>query len=752
MQNDEQTRRDLAALPMLVEQVFAAQGPLGGCLAHYRPNLAQREYAVRVAKTLLAGERLGGRCTAISLLEAETGIGKSIGYLIPLTLYAALTSRRVAVSTYTLHLQRQLSAADGDLQTALMLVEQLTGKRLRWAARKGLRNFVSAERIDELVSAHAAAPAPQELLAFQAWARLARETGFGGELHAWKETHADELPLGLQEADVCLQSWDDAYEKAAYRMHAERAREADLAFITHALLLLNNCRWFALLDGRSPLSAVIVDEADRLEAAAETIYRRLIPLREATRLCEALAAHLDLTITPVLGAFGALRETLATIHARTGFSRSGECYLLLDDAAGSAYRSRIARQVGALLHALSALAARPELAQRLHRAPAELSEAFVNLQWDLKEFYASLSAEGSTSQAYSSPALRWSPIQALPSLSSLPLYPGRLTARLWQPRQAIGEARCRPYLRSCVLTSATLSAPGSDLRDFEHQVGIYRPDHHLCSELNARLEPDEFGQAELVLADPRAPSPTRRTANGARAGASAVAEMDEALGYTEPGWLDYCASMIEAARSRGGRVLVLATSYQNSAALGERVVGAIVHQPQTRLGDYLDAFRVDPRALWITPAAWEGLNLPGLISHLVITRLPFTPPDGARSRALLQQFIRRGMDPQAANKLLFAINRSGAKRRFRQGFGRAIRKADDRCTVWIADPRFPMPAELLKRWLIQHDFPALCADVYPDFAACIPKRFREGRHGCYASAEIWPRQPPPATAPDQQRR
>jgi ATP-dependent DNA helicase DinG len=76
------------------------------------------------------------------LLEAGTGIGKTLGYAIPLLANAALEGKRVAISTYTIQLQSQLLSAGGDIEIAKRIIHELTGKPLTVAPRLGLRNFV----------------------------------------------------------------------------------------------------------------------------------------------------------------------------------------------------------------------------------------------------------------------------------------------------------------------------------------------------------------------------------------------------------------------------------------------------------------------------------------------------------------------------------------------------------------------------------------------------------------------------------
>ncbi len=124
-----------------VKTAFEDEEVLSRCIPGYRHSPIQMEYALSVADTLIAGTR--SKLTAVSLLEADTGIGKSLGYLIPATWLAA-KGKRVAVSTHKNQLQQQLLSTA--FPAAAEVARTLLGVELRAAPRIGMRHFVSPAR------------------------------------------------------------------------------------------------------------------------------------------------------------------------------------------------------------------------------------------------------------------------------------------------------------------------------------------------------------------------------------------------------------------------------------------------------------------------------------------------------------------------------------------------------------------------------------------------------------------------------
>jgi ATP-dependent DNA helicase DinG len=138
--------------------------------------------------------------------------------------------------------------------------------------------------------------------------------------------------------------------------------------------------------------------------------------------------------------------------------------------------------------------------------------------------------------------------------------------------------------------------------------------------------------------------------------------------------VQYVADVIAAARTEAkpsGRTLVLVPAYDDVERLKPLLPECLAHEQGTPSWRVLDTYRSTPGCCLITPAAWAGVDLPGLIQCLVIARLPYPP-----IRPESETFV--GALAEMLGKLA-------------QGIGRAIRKEDDEATVWFADPRMPIP-------------------------------------------------------------
>ena len=325
-------------------------------------------------------------------------------------------------------------------------------------------------------------------------------------------------------------------------------------------------------------------------------------------------------------------------------------------------------------------------------------------------------------------AIAAAPVPRSPALVTVAIHPARLLSRLWaRPR----DGR-EPILRSAIFVSATLSAPSlrPDFSGFMQETGINPAWTNYASARSRVLpEPLRFGALSFMLADRNVPVPTLLTHD---------ADADD--GGVDPAhsnarWLDYAAAGVRAARERGGRVLVLATSYGDAEALVRRVTGAILHRRGQKLDLALDAFRADPAAVLVTPAAWGGVSLPGLVAHLVIPRIPFPVRDEARDAVMVRAMTERGLTDGQARGVLHAQARIDAKRKLRQGIGRAIRRASDQAVLWLLDPRFPLPDSLVRnpRFRLHQG----AASRNRDLIQCIPTRFRTGARPAFDRAEVF---------------
>ena len=275
-----------------------------------------------------------------------------------------------------------------------------------------------------------------------------------------------------------------------------------------------------------------------------------------------------------------------------------------------------------------------------------------------------------------------------------------------------GRVLRRTYAgRKTLFVSATLAVGSGDFEPFLRSIGAHGlPGIHEP----VRADMYDFGAMTFALADRDVPPPF----------------MEDRT--RDPAFDDYAAHVVRRAMTEGGRALVLVPSFADVEEMALRIPDVIAHRRGEKLAAHLDTLKASRNGVLTTPAAWAGTDLPGLLGHIVIVRIPFPPPNAGRSALLRRLLQTKGYDDGNADGILFTRNRRDAIRRLAQGLGRGIRTPDDRVKVWIADPRFPLPDTLTRdprRWLSQGR-----AARNRDLSGAIPRRFTPS----YESAEIVP--------------
>ena len=132
--------------------------------------------------------------------------------------------------------------------------------------------------------------------------------------------------------------------------------------------------------------------------------------------------------------------------------------------------------------------------------------------------------------------------------------------------------------------------------------------------------------------------------------------------------------------------------------------------------------------------AWAGLSLERCIDHVVVPRIPFRPhsvEDEARRRFLEQL----GFAASTVEGLMARDRGAAVRRTLAQGLGRGLRGPHERCTVWLLDPRFPLPKSMTRE--IGGPDQGLAAD-HLALMYCIPARFRTGLRPAVERGRIWP--------------
>jgi ATP-dependent DNA helicase DinG len=715
---------------------FADGGLLSKAVGNrYRHSQVQCDYANALQAHLL--HSTSSPAIAV-MLEAATGVGKTHGYLGPSIIHALLQGKRVHISTYTNELKRQVG---DDARIAAAALEPIVGRRARVAMRYANHEFASPDRAINLAERlehenGGETPASLTLKALADW--TADEIKFTktnpiqavaegrGLVSTWRGLNP---VLSLDLPNDAYDLWcidpiggDDLTLRNAYDAAMENA---DVVICSHATTIIDANLGGRLLGGvEKPFGVSIIDEADRMADAARSVLSQKTSLRSLERsiltvqaglesdgygLSETQMAEMSEAIAHYQRVFGKITE-LADRLSTENRARStrydhmpvlgDEDWLIYVNQAGDA-----ACELGELLYDANINRLRPVSDTLIRRGEGALK--FVEAARDPKK------SQGRT-------FISFSPVNSEPSLLIDARYAGRMLNRLWNGTRRIDNT---PLSESVVLTSATLTQPGARgpqrWKQLMFDIGL---DMGGGAKFNAvgsgSFAPDVFGEVRFVLTDPASPIPARRDEDG----------IDPSNAHR--------VAMISAAAARPGRdgrrnVLVLTTSFRDTEALNQASAAAgledrlILRDRNMSLRRALHLFSTTKDAILITPGAWEGVNLPGLIDHLVIAKLPYAPPEDDFGNAIW------GFDEENGRRVSRDIN--NAMRKLKQGIGRAIRAADDDATIWIADPRFCLPAAVEEREMTVSPYQRNRV-----MHECVPTRFR----AALDAAEIFPYVPP----------
>jgi ATP-dependent DNA helicase DinG len=642
------------SVPDVDALLAAAVHGIGGA---ERPGQVQMAEAVRHA--IESGEHVA--------VQAGTGTGKSLAYLVPAVRHAVTSGSTIVVATATIALQNQL--IDRDLPRLAAALTPLLDREPSFAILKGRRNYLCLNRQQGGV-----AEDPQDALFDPADTGPASPLGRQVKrLHEWAEQTTtgdrDELVPGVPEAawrqvSVSAQECIGA-QRCAFgsRCFAEKAREkaarADIVVTNHALLAIDATSEIDVLPEHD---VVIIDEAhdlvDRVTSAttgelsgpaADTAARR------AARLTESAAA-----VGSATAVADRLREAAAALAIDLGDAPAGRMDVLPETLAATLTAVRDA--AGDCADAVRASApAEEEDAQRLATARVTLA-SLDELQ----------STAGRILDAYEQDVTERGEVVWLdrpfiddgrrpPTLRVAPLEVGRvLRNRLFAQR-------------TVALTSATLSLGGS-FAPLATQWGL--PPQGAWEPTGDEREqpitwtgldvgsPFDHGRSGILYVARHLPPPGRD-------------QLPEA-------YLNELTELIEAA---GGRTLGLFSSMraakEAAGALRERISQPLLCQGDDLTAQLVRQFSEDePTCLFGTLSLWQGVDVPGSSLQLVvIDRIPFPRPDDPLASARQRAVAARGGNG------FMSVAASHAALLLAQGAGRLLRTMSDRGVVAVLDPR-----------------------------------------------------------------
>ena len=638
--------------PRPLREVACAAFQPGGALAglatgdfEYEARPQQVEMARAVSDALESSRHL--------VVEAGTGVGKSLAYLVPLILHAKRSNTRAMVSTHTISLQEQLVGKD------LPLLKDRLGVSFRAALVKGRSNYLCLRRLARARSHQRelfGEGVGEELERIRAWAD---HTEDGSVQEMRRQPSADAWGAVCAEHGNCLGTKCPERKRCFLLRARARMQDADLLVANHHLLFSDLALRREGASFLPDVAAVVLDEAHTVEdTASEHLGIRLSPL--------GFEHWLRRLLTPDTGKglLGYLRAGPAAQTVARLWDAVAELFHEVPRAAGLAAREGQKVVAGPLAVQTEVPELLRELSGRLGALIEELEDQDEESRSELRHLRGVGMAMGGMLDAFLAQALPdhvyWIEREGKrrqPVLHSAPIEVAPIL-----------RAALFGQIRSVVLTSATL-AVGGRLDYCRNRLGAGDECELLC--LGSPF--DHARQMRLHVAT-NAPDPKDKEAY-----AEAVAK-----------------GVLRWSLKTRGRAFALFTSDELLKRTAQSLRGKLEAAGLTLLAQgeglgrrtLLETFRKNEGfVLFGLDSFWMGVDVRGdALSNVILTRLPFAVPDHPVVAARLKRIKEKGGDPFKEYSLPEAVLK------FRQGFGRLIRSQTDEGIVVVLDSR------LLTKW------------------------------------------------------
>jgi ATP-dependent DNA helicase DinG len=623
-----------------IRTIFSEKGLLSKAKGfEFRPQ--QQEMAVAVAQALEEERHL--------VVEAGTGVGKSLAYLVPAILFALERHKKAIISTHTINLQEQLLHKDIPILKKVLPVE------FEAALMKGRQNYVCPRRLERALQSSKelfTGPEANELQRIAEWASKTRDGTLSDlsiepEPKVWAQV--------CSEAHICTQKTCGQNPRCFYQQARKRLLAADVIVLNHTLL-------FILLGSPDmqeeresgflfPNDFIIFDEAHTVEQVASKqigIGVSQYGLRSTIqRLYNARTRKGLFTVTRDAAGVRLAAELVddvdkffSAVESKSNFRKGREFRVREPDFVPDTVTARLTAlqsRVADVVKRADDEILKTELLEFGRRIRDARDGITIFLEQSAPEHVYWVERTGKTERFL---ALNATPIDLAPVL-----------------RRMLFRDNC-----CCVMTSATLAVGRADLAYFRTRIG------GMDTEPLQLGSPFDFQKQMKMFVVQKIPDPRD-------------AGYQKALEH----WIAHFVQKTD------GRAFVLFTSYRDM----QHVAGAmqkffVAHDmnllvqgggaPRSKL---LEQFKLTPRSvLFGTDSFWGGVDVPGeALSNVIIKRLPFAVPDHPLIEAKLELIEERGGDPFTEYSLPEAILK------LRQGVGRLIRTRTDHGIIVILDNR-----------------------------------------------------------------
>ncbi|MBR5096715.1 MAG: DEAD/DEAH box helicase family protein [Treponema sp.] len=648
----------------------------GGPLSALYDNFEERPVQVDLLRQIAGAFN----DNSIAAFEAGTGVGKSFAYLIPAMLWASKNKERVVVSTGTINLQQQLSEKD------IPAAKKILGLDIKAVLLKGRNNYVCLRRLEEMKKERDLFTSETEALEQIAeWAKTSAEGSkseltFNPSENLWGRV--------CSESDACM-GLHCPYRDKCFVMAARRdASDAQILVVNHHLL-------FADIESRMnavgyddaavlpPYKRIVFDEAHGIESAATrffseqvTRFRIIKQINLLYRERRSSLAGYIFTLTAlstgpdntekVGEAVDRIKDSIKALEtaALDLLQNDWTCRLYEKTAASFAPILSLLTSMGGELSRLVAL-----VREICDNVPDE--DKSENAYWETKAITRRLEDAASVCKDFS-------------------FWEEKRDQVFWIQKQRLNEEFVKDGLPYYFIFSRT----PLDIAPLMN-TGVFEPmESVVCASATLKIAGSfdfwtrrtglSFVEAErLKSAGFDSPFPYEKNVLFACPKDIPFPDSIEFQQYVE-------LALIKLIKASKGRALVLFTSYDSLKSayntcqyeLSKNGINVFKQGDDDRFR-LLDKFKNDETsALFATDSFWQGIDVPGSsLSQVIIVKLPFSVPNDPVFAARAEEVERRG------GSSFMELSLPEAVIKFRQGFGRLVRRSTDRGAVVVLDRR-----------------------------------------------------------------